>query len=49
VVTVWSNAEHVFIVINGRAWGTSSSNFAHGPGYADHGTEGFAPSHPPGL
>lgn len=49
VVTVWSNAEHVFIVINGRAWGTSSSNFAHGPGYADHTTEGFAPSHPPGL
>lgn len=48
-VTIWSNAEHVFITISGRDWGTSSSNFAHGPGFAEHGTEGFAASHPEGL
>ncbi|HEY3552527.1 MAG TPA: lytic transglycosylase domain-containing protein [Solirubrobacterales bacterium] len=48
-VTIWSNAEHVFIEIDGRDWGTSESNFAHGPGFADHTTEGFAASHPAGL
>lgn len=48
-VTIWSNAEHVFIEIDGSDWGTSSSNFAHGPGFADHTTEGFVASHPGGL
>lgn len=48
-VTIWSNAAHVFITINGRAWGTSSSNFAHGPAFAAHTTSGFVASHPPGL
>jgi hypothetical protein len=48
-VTIWSNAEHVFIDIDGEDWGTSASNFASGPGFADHTTAGFAPSHPEGL
>lgn len=48
-VTIWSNAEHVFIEIEGADWGTSSSNFAHGPGFADHTTAGFVASHPVGL
>jgi hypothetical protein len=48
-VTIWSNAEHVFIDIGGQTWGTSESNFAHGPGFAEHTTAGFVPSHPEGL
>jgi hypothetical protein len=48
-VTIWSNAAHVFVTIAGRDWGTSETNFAHGPGYADHTNEGFVASHPPGL
>jgi hypothetical protein len=48
-VTIWSNASHVFISIDGRAWGTSESNFAHGPGFAPHSTAGFVASHPRGL
>jgi hypothetical protein len=48
-VTIWSNVDHVFLEINGRDWGTSSSNFAHGPGFGAQPTAGFAPSHPPGL
>ena len=48
-VTIWSNAEHVFIEIAGADWGTSGSNFASGPGFAAHTTEGFTASHPGGL
>jgi hypothetical protein len=48
-LTIWSNADHVFVTIAGRDWGTSESNFAHGPGYADHLKAWFSPSHPPGL
>lgn len=48
-VTIWSNVDHVWIEIDGRDWGTATSNFAHGPGYGPQDTEGFAPSHPPGL
>jgi Membrane-bound lytic murein transglycosylase B len=48
-VTIWSNVDHVFLEINGRDWGTSSSNFAHGPGFGSQPTAGFTPSHPPGL
>jgi hypothetical protein len=48
-LTIWSNADHVFVTIAGRDWGTSESNFAHGPGYADHSKAWFSPSHPPGL
>ena len=48
-VTIWSNAAHVFVAIDGRDWGTSESNFAHGPGFAEHTHEGFVASHPAGL
>jgi hypothetical protein len=48
-VTIFSNADHVWIEIDGHDWGTATSNFAHGPGYGPQDTEGFAPSHPPGL
>jgi hypothetical protein len=48
-VTIWSNAEHVFIEIDGADWGTSGSNFASGPGFAGHTTSGFVASHPGGL
>jgi hypothetical protein len=48
-VTIWSNADHVFVTINGRDWGTSTSNFHNGPGYTEHTHEGFLPSHPAGL
>jgi hypothetical protein len=48
-VTIWSNVDHVWIEIDGRDWGTATSNFAHGPGFGAQDTEGFVPSHPPGL
>lgn len=48
-VTIWSNAVHVFITIDGRDWGTSETNFAHGPGFAEHSKAGFVASHPEGL
>lgn len=48
-VTIWSNLDHVFVTIAGRDWGTSESNFAHGPGFAVHSRAGFSSSHPPGL
>jgi len=48
-VTIWSNVSHVFVTIDGRGWGTSESNFSHGPGFAPHSTAGFVASHPPGL
>jgi hypothetical protein len=47
--TIWANVDHVFVTIDGRDWGTSETNFAHGPGFAQHSHAGFAPSHPPGL
>jgi hypothetical protein len=48
-VTIWANVDHVFVTIDGRDWGTSEANFAHGPGFAGHSKAGFAPSHPPAL
>jgi Transglycosylase SLT domain len=48
-VTIWSNVDHVFVEIDGRDWGTSDSNFAHGPGFGAQSTVGFVASHPPGL
>jgi Transglycosylase SLT domain len=48
-VTIFSNVDHVWIRIDGRDWGTATSNFAHGPGYGPQDTEGFVPSHPRGL
>lgn len=50
-VTIWSNANHVFIHIRGKGfWGTTQTNYRHGPGWiSSYPTAGFAPSHPPGL
>jgi cell wall-associated NlpC family hydrolase len=48
-VTIWSNADHVFMTIDGRGWGTSQTNFRNGPAWAEHTTTGFTASHPPGL
>lgn len=48
-LTIWSNAVHVFVAIDGRDWGTSETNFAHGPGFAEHSKAGFVASHPRGL
>jgi hypothetical protein len=47
-VTIWSNADHDFMTINGRGWGTSQTNYRNGPA-AEHTTTGFVPSHPAGL
>jgi hypothetical protein len=47
--TIWANVDHVFVTIDGRDWGTSEMNFAHGPGFADHTHAGFLATHPPGL
>lgn len=49
-VTIWANDEHVFLTIDGRFWGTSQSNYRHGPGWHPaRPTGGFTPRHPPGL
>jgi hypothetical protein len=49
-VSVYYNAEHTFLIIAGRAWGTSDSNYRGGPGWTGpHATGGFAVAHPPGL
>jgi Transglycosylase SLT domain len=48
-VTIFSNVDHVFVTINGRDWGTSSANFAHGPAFNPQSHTGFAVSHLPGL
>lgn len=48
--TVWSNSEHVFVEFVGvDDWGTSSGNYAHGPGFGDQGSGGFVASHPKGV
>jgi hypothetical protein len=48
-VTIWSNVDHIFVTIDGRDWGTSSSHFAHGPAFGGQSHAGFVASHPPGL
>ncbi len=48
-VTIWANVDHVWAQIEGRDWGTATSNFAHGPGFGPQSSAGFFPSHPPGL
>lgn len=48
--TVWSNSVHVFVEFVGLDdWGTSGSNYAHGPGFGDQDSGGFVASHPAGL
>ncbi|MDQ8045231.1 MAG: lytic transglycosylase domain-containing protein [Patulibacter sp.] len=53
-VTIWANADHVFLEIhvNGqvRMFGTSYSNYRHGPGWHPvRSTAGFVARHPEGL
>jgi cell wall-associated NlpC family hydrolase len=48
-ITIWSNAEHVFVTIDGHSWTTSQDNYRNGPGWAEHTTVGFVASHPHGL
>jgi hypothetical protein len=47
--TIWANVDHVWIEIDGRDWGTATSNLAHGPGFGSQSSAGFSPSHPQGL
>lgn len=47
--TIWANPAHVFVVLDGRGWGTSDSNPHGGPGWAPHTTVGFTPRHLAGL
>jgi hypothetical protein len=51
VITIWSNAAHVFIEVHGKGfWGTTQTNYRHGPGWiSSYPTAGFAASHPTGL
>jgi hypothetical protein len=48
-VTIWSNIDHVWIEIEGRDWGTATSNPFGGPGWGPQTTTTFVASHPPGL
>ena len=51
VVTIYSNAGHVFVHVKGRGfWGTTQANYRHGPGWIrSYPTAGFVASHPAGL
>lgn len=49
-VTIWANAEHVYLQIGNRYWGTSTENPRHGPGWhSPRSGAGFVARHPPGL
>ena len=49
-VNVYYNPEHVFLTVDGHAWGTSDSNYRGGPGWiAAYSTAGYAVAHPQGL
>ncbi len=48
-VTIWSNTSHIFIEINGRDWGTSSSHRFNGPAFGFQPFWGFFSTHPEGL
>ena len=48
-MTIWSNPVHIWVEIEGRDWGTTLSNPYSGPGYGLQSTEGFVPTHLPGL
>lgn len=47
--TIWANAAHVFVSIDGRDWGTSDANPYGGPGWAPQTTVGFTSRHLAGL
>ncbi|MDO9352665.1 MAG: hypothetical protein Q7T55_03155 [Solirubrobacteraceae bacterium] len=53
-LTIWTNPSHVYleVKIGGRSyfWGTSQSNYEHGPGWhAERSPSGFTSRHLPGL
>ena len=52
-VTIYANDAHVWIELNGRPWGTSSSNPEGGPGWLEEQSESYKASfskrHPKGL
>lgn len=50
-ISVLANPGHVYMVMNGRAWGTSRSNPGGGPGWVDGYTfrRGFTVRHAPGA
>jgi hypothetical protein len=48
-VTIWANKGHVFLEIDGRFWGTTSKNYASGPGWNPQGIVGYVARHPAGL
>ena len=53
-VTIWANTDHVFLEIHAggqqRMFGTSYSNYRHGPGWHPlRSTAGFVARHPQGL
>jgi hypothetical protein len=48
-VTLWASASHIFIEINGRDWGTSSSHQFNGPAFGHQWHWGMFASHPMNL
>lgn len=54
-VTIWASSGHVLMEVDGRFWGTSSSNPGGGAGWIKPGTispaylQRFTPRHPEGL
>lgn len=49
-VTIFANAEHVWIRLRGRDWGTSKSNPGGGAGWHEtRSTDGFSARHPEGM
>jgi cell wall-associated NlpC family hydrolase len=50
-VSVYYNADHTYMVIDGHPWGTSDHNYRGGPAWIPitEGTAGFIVAHPPGL
>lgn len=50
IVTIWANANHAYLQIGARYWGTSIENPRHGPGWhSARSGAGFVARHPPGL
>jgi hypothetical protein len=52
-VTIYANADHVWIELDGRAWGTSKSNPGGGPGWLEEQSAAYKASftkrHPEGM
>lgn len=49
-ITIWANTTHAYLQIGNRYWGTSQTNYRHGPGWhTPRNPTGFVARHPPGL